>query len=224
MDMTDPTPSSREIQAFFSQRAALYHNAVIRGMAYGWGLRVLLARGGYLHSGTRVLDAGCGTGALTRALVQIARRSGMDGITINAFDLTPAMLAHLRAWLAGNGVRNVDLHQANVRDLGALPTHWRGYDLIVSSAMLEYLSPTELVIALRALAGLLAPGATLLICITRRNALMRWLVGAWWRSRLYEREELEAIFREAGLAMRFRRFPFPVSHMNLWGHVAEVRG
>jgi SAM-dependent methyltransferase len=216
---TEPGPS--DVEAFFSKRAGLYHNAVVGLLGYGWGLRVLLERSGYLRSGMRVLDAGCGTGALTRGLVRIVRRGALDRVTLNGFDLTPAMLGLLRTWLEAEGA-NVELRQANVLDLGLLPRDWSWYDLIVSSAMLEYLTPAELVEALRGLAGLLAPGGTMLVCITRRNALMRWLVGAWWRSRMYEKEELDGIFREAGLMPQFGRFPFPATHLNLWGHVVVV--
>jgi SAM-dependent methyltransferase len=221
--MPNPLPESREVEAFFSRRASIYQNAVVRLLGYGWGLGVLLAHGRYLRAGARVLDAGCGTGALTRGLVRIRRAEALQGTTFHAFDLTPAMLGLLREWLAGQGVDDVELRRANVLDLGTLPADWCGYDLIVSSAMLEYLTRDELVAALRDLAARLAPGGTLLVCITRKNALMRWLVGAWWRSNTYDRAEIAAIFRAAGLSPEFRTFPFPASHLNIWGHVIEVR-
>lgn len=213
---------AKEVSEFFSRRAAVYHTAVVGLLAYGWGLRVLLERGRYLRADARVLDAGCGTGALTRAIIRIRRAERLKGMTLQAFDLTPAMLQILSTWLSTEGVTDVELRQANVLELTGLPADWRGYDLIVSSAMLEYLTREQLVVALRELASRLAPGGRLLVCITRRNALMRWLVGAWWRSRLYQRDEIDAAFREAGLSPQFRTFPFPASHLNLWGHVIEV--
>lgn len=210
-----------EVVELYSRKTALYHNVIVGLFAYGWGLRVLLERGGYVRPGVRVLDAGCGTGALTRGIHEIRRRSAMQGVTIHAFDLTPAMLDRLRDWMASNNAV-IDLREANVLDLGSLPPDWRGYDLVVSSAMLEYLTPAGLVVALRSLVGLLAPGGTMLVCVTRRNFLMPWLIGAWWRSRMYDRAELDAVFREAGLSPRFGWFPFPAAHLNLWGHVVEV--
>ena len=213
---------SARVQELFTRRTASYHYAVVRLLAYGWGLRVLLERGEYLRSGIRVLDAGCGTGALTRGLHEIRQRRNLADVTIQAFDLTPAMLDHLSTW-ASKGGAEIELRQANVLELETLPAEWRDYDLIVSSAMLEYLTPEELVVALRSLAGRLAPGGTVLVCITRRNVLMRWLVGAWWQSRLYTRNQIDEAFRAAGLEPRFRSFPFPAWHLDVWGHVIEFK-
>ncbi len=39
-----------------------------------------------------MLDAGCGTGALTLALPEALRRKGFETKSLDAFDLTPAML------------------------------------------------------------------------------------------------------------------------------------
>jgi 2-polyprenyl-3-methyl-5-hydroxy-6-metoxy-1,4-benzoquinol methylase len=210
------------VERLYADKAAFYHRFFIDFMRYGAGLRALLARGGYLHPGMRVLDAGCGTGILSRNLHGIAAESGMEGITFHAFDLTPAMMSIFERWMAENGVKDIQLRRANVLRLEELPEDWKDYDLIVSSAMLEYLPKPSLSGALRNLAGLLAPGGKLLVCISRRNPLMKWLIEAWWKSNLYGREEIADRFEEAGLRIRFGRFPPPYRYLGLWGHVIEA--
>jgi hypothetical protein len=70
----------------------------------------------------------------------------------------------------------------------------------------------------------LRDGGTFVLFITRRNPLMRLLIGRWWASNLYEREELEEAFTAAGFASTaFRRFPPSASHLTLWGNIVEAR-
>ena len=52
-----------------------------------------------LRPGLRVLDAGCGTGALTRARYNTSLLRGAPLASLNAFDPTPAMLSQLRTAL-----------------------------------------------------------------------------------------------------------------------------
>ena len=217
-----PTEPSA-VERLYTEHARFYHRFFIDLLRYGAGLEALLAARGYLRSGMKVLDAGCGTGILTRKLHAIARRSGLEGITYHAFDLTPAMMDLFRRWMAEHGVTDVELRRADVLRTEDLPADWKDHDLVVSSAMLEYLPKDELARALRNLRGLLAPNGTLVVCISRRNVLMKWLIEVWWEANLYERAELERIFADAGLTVRFGRFPFPYDHLNLWGHVVEAR-
>ncbi len=210
------------VQRFFTANARSYHS-FIQAFRYSAGLRAFLARHHYVRPGAKVLDAGCGTGALTRALHQIGRLAGNHGLTIHAFDLTPAMIALLREWLHKYAVTNVAIQQANVLHLEALPGNWRDYDLIVSASMLEYLPKNELAHALRNLSRLLAPDGVLVVGISRNNFLMHGLIRMWWKGNLYDRAELEHRFADAGLSCRFRRFPFLYGHLNLWGYIIEAR-
>jgi cyclopropane fatty-acyl-phospholipid synthase-like methyltransferase len=88
----------------------------------------------------RVLDAGCGTGAVTLALLDALEQQKASYATIDAFDLTPEMLASCQGSLIARGVTDIRLRQADVLALDdQLPPDWRDYDLILSAAMLEYL-------------------------------------------------------------------------------------
>jgi cyclopropane fatty-acyl-phospholipid synthase-like methyltransferase len=110
-----------------------------------------------------------------------------------------------------------------VLEPGQLPVDWTGYDLIVSSAMLEHLPKDRLKDALMHIGARLAPEGRLLVVITRKNWLMKFLIEAWWKAGMYERDEVASVFEEAGLAPVFGRFPFPYNHLNLWGLVIEAR-
>ncbi len=214
-----------DIERLFTDRGGFYHVFFIDVLRYGAGLRAMLRRGGWLKNGAKVLDAGCGTGVLTRGLVDIAREQGLHGITHHAFDLTQAMLDRFDRWAKANAA-HVEMRRANVLRLADLAPDWRNYDLIVTSAMLEYLDPAELPGALRSLSDLLAPNGTLVVGLTRKNLLMRWLIGAWWKGNLYTRAEAERAFEDAGLDAHFVHFPSVYRYLDLWGHVvhAEKRG
>lgn len=205
----------------FTERHAAYAR-FIRFVRYPQGLRAFWLASPLLRPGLRVLEAGCGTGALTFAIRDAAARRGIRLAGIDAFDLTPAMLDQLRARLTARGVTNVTLAEANVLALDALPTTWREYDLVVSASMLEYVPRESFVSALRGLRALLRRGGAFVLFMTRRNPMTRLLVGSWWASNLYSASELRAAFDAAGFtSVTFRRFPASASYLTPWGHIVE---
>jgi SAM-dependent methyltransferase len=103
--------------------------------------------------GSVVLEVGCGTGAQT---VTLARNS--PGARVVAFDRSDGSLAQARARVAAAGLRNVELHRA---DLWALPYAPRSFDHAFVCFVLEHLpNPGE---ALARLRGLLRPGGTMTV-------------------------------------------------------------
>jgi cyclopropane fatty-acyl-phospholipid synthase-like methyltransferase len=157
--------------------------------------------------------------ALREALLQRGLRPG----PMHAFDLTPVMLERFRRTLRERALEGIELAEADVLQLDALPAGWSRYDLVVSASMLEYLPRDRLSGALSGLRALLKDGGTFVLFISRRNWLTRPLIGRWWRSNLYEAAELRQALRDAGFAsMTFRRFPAPFRHLDLWGYVIEA--
>jgi cyclopropane fatty-acyl-phospholipid synthase-like methyltransferase len=117
---------------------------------------------------------------------------------MHAFDLTPAMLDRFRLELAARGLTSVELREADVLHLKALPAAWTGYDLVVSASMLEYVPRDRFAGALNALRARLTDGGRLVLFITRRSWLMLPLIGRWWASNLYTRDELRRAFEKRG--------------------------
>lgn len=216
--------ATEDVQRLFTARASFYHRLFEDFFRYGNGLRAFFRTTDWLRSGVKILDAGCGGGAVTRAMNDVALQKSLGEIVFHGFDLTPAMLHIFQRWIAKTGTKDIELQQSDVLHLDGLPRHWQDYDLIVSSAMLEYLPKAALSRALMGLKGRLKPDGVLLIFITRRNILMRWLIQAWWKADMYTREELIEAFRAAGFrGIRFARFPFPYSYQNLWGFIVEAK-
>jgi ubiquinone/menaquinone biosynthesis C-methylase UbiE len=207
----------------YSSRSESYVRFV-QWVRYPQGLRAFFEGSPLLHSGLKVLDAGCGTGIVTLAFREALASRGMTRGALHAFDLTPAMLDRFRENLRTRGIHDVALVQADVLEPDALPETWRGYDLILSASMMEYLPRDRFVAALAGLRSLLNEGGTLLLFITRRNWLMKPLIGDWWDANLYSGSELAAAFRRAGFAeVAFRSFPVAARHLALWGHIVEAR-
>lgn len=101
----------------------------------------------------RVLDIGCGTGALT---CRVARR----GARVRGIDINPEMLAIARRRLHEAGVA-ADLAEAGVAELDAEPD--AAYDVVVSGLCLSELSEQELDYTLAHVARILAAGGRLLV-------------------------------------------------------------
>jgi len=213
---------SADARQLFTERPDVYAR-FIRAVRYPQGLREFWRGSLLLHHGLRILEAGCGTGALTFAVWDAAERRGIRLGAFDAFDLTPAMLDRLRTSLRRRSFRNVRLAEANVLQLDTLPTDWRDYDLVVSASMLEYVPRERFADALHGLRERLKDGGRFVLFITRRNPLTRVLIGRWWQSNLYTAPELTQAFRAAGFSrIGFPGFPFAARYLSAWGHVVEA--
>ena len=210
-----------EVVRFFTAQHGVY-DRFIQFVGYEQGLRTFFEHSALLRSGLRVLDAGCGTGAVTLAFHEALQRKGFEAQSLNAFDLTPAMLRRFQEKCESRGIE-IRTAQADVLELDRMIPKWTDYDLIVSASMLEYVARERLAEALAGLRRKLAADGRLVLFITKRNWLTRPLVGWWWRSNLYDRQELSTAFRRAGFPhVEFRAFPAAASHLATWGHIVEA--
>ncbi len=222
LDVQTKRMSVEQTRAYFSKRASFYQPVVVKMMGYGYILRALLVDRDVLTSNMKVLDAGAGTGLMTRILYPMAREKGLSNTIFHAIDLTPAMLDVLRSWIRAEGAEDViSTRIQDVLQLETMPEGWDGYDLIVSSGMLEYIPPESLHKVIAGLIHRLKPGGKLICCFSGRTILMRILVGWMWRCNLYTKSELDVIFAKAG-ATEVRHLSFPRPYHSTDPHMPAV--
>ena len=196
-----------KVQELYTERASFYDRFFINFLGWGRELEAFFRKSTYLNPNSKVLDAGCGTGIVTRILYKLAIEKDFGDVKFRAFDLTESMLDIFREWVKPQGAENIELRQANVLEIYALPQDWSEFDLVVSSTMLEYLPKNKVAAALANLKTLLKNGGTLLIFITKRSFITKWLAGRWWKTNTYRKIEIEGLFHEAGFErVEFKRF------------------
>ena len=139
----------------FSSAAATYHALASVQKAVGHNLVRLLSTAG---NPERILEAGCGTGILTMALLHRFPNAHLDAI-----DLSPAMLAE---------ARRIFPREERITWIAADAVHYRGavpYDLIVSNCALHWIDP--LLEGLYNLVAQLRPGGRLIFSIMLHGTL-----------------------------------------------------
>lgn len=191
--------SSGKVQKLYSKRALTYESLYVKRLGWGNELHAFFANHNYLQPNIKVLDAGCGTGVITRTLNNIANEKGYEELKFHAFDLTKGMLDIFQMQITEEkGLRNVELAQSDVLKPDSLPENWDEYDLIISSALLEYI-PKELTSnALGNLKQLLKVGGQMLIFITRQNFVTTLTGKLWWKTNLFDEENFQRILRDVG--------------------------
>lgn len=109
---------------------ARWYDLMDRLVPFGRAIRETLAEIAALAPGERVLDVGCGTGALA---VRLA--AGVGGGEVHGIDASPEMVEVAKGKAARAGAR-VELQVAVVE---ALPFPDASFDLVTSSLMLHHL-------------------------------------------------------------------------------------
>jgi ubiquinone/menaquinone biosynthesis C-methylase UbiE len=190
--------TSGKIQDLYTKRALNYESLYVNRLGWGKELDAFFHNSNYLQTSLKILDAGCGTGVITRTLNKIAEEKGYKGLVFHAFDLTQGMLDIFQKQITEKGLKNVELEQADVLKPNSLPSNWNEYDLIISSALLEYIPKEQIINALSNLRQLLKDGGTLLIFITRRNFVSSLASKLWWKTNLFEEDKFLAILQNVG--------------------------
>jgi SAM-dependent methyltransferase len=204
----------RAAGAFWRERADSFADQYAAHGAFGRFVRAFLDRrsallAGWLRvgSGTRVLDAGCGHGAILAALAA-------QGAVVTGLDVSAAMLERARAALAAQGSREAAGSRGATFVCAPLETAdlpEGGFDLVLAVGLLDYLDGWR--DALGRLAGWTAPGGRVVFTIPKRPSPFGFLragPGLMLRRVLFDlppivtavtRAELEAGARAAGLRL-----------------------
>jgi len=214
--------SRSAIQSLYTNRINAYQ-WFIAAFQSGKAFQQLLRRSFLLRDGIRVLDAGCGSGMATLAVLQAMRERNLEVARLQGFDLTPAMLERFERKLQEMRIHDVQLRQADVLDFDQLPLSWADYDLIVSTSMLEYLPKADLPRALAGLRARLAPNGHILMMITRKTPETKVFVEWAWHAERYSKGELLRALDEAGLREpQFCRFPWRYFWLNRANYVVQA--
>lgn len=108
-----------------------------------------------IKKGQKVLDLGCGTGALTL-------RAEQKGAKVKGIDINPQMLeiAQKQA-IKKNLIQNIELCEMGVAELGSEESE--SYNVVISGLCFSELSEDELIYTLKEVKRILKPGGFLLI-------------------------------------------------------------
>ena len=74
-----------EVQEIYTKKADLYHRIFFDILKCDKAIQSFFQKENYLRSEMRVLDAGCGSGLITKILVDISKQKNLSNITFNAF-------------------------------------------------------------------------------------------------------------------------------------------
>ena len=152
-----------------------------------------------LPAGARVLDAGCGTGLLTLALMRVLRRpANIAAIDLSRRSLQTARRAARKQRPAARC--GVTFAQANAL---TLPFADETFDLVMTSGVLEYLPLRG---GLGELARVLAPGGHLLFVPVRPSPLTR-ILEVMFRFKAHPPEAVDTDTRHFFRIIEHYRFP-----------------
>jgi ubiquinone/menaquinone biosynthesis C-methylase UbiE len=167
-----------------------------------------------IRPGDRVLDIGCGTGALS---IAIAERH--PGAHVSALDPDPKALARARAKATRAGV-TVAWHEGFA---DALPFESGAFQHVVSSLMLHHLTSEARAAAFREVVRVLAPGGAFHVLDfgPPAGALDRLLLSLFHRDERLEDNlggRIPSMLAAAGLggARELRRMRSPFGAMAIW--------
>jgi ubiquinone/menaquinone biosynthesis C-methylase UbiE len=151
-----------------------------------------------LPAQARVLDAGCGTGLLTLALLKVLDQP----LRITAIDLSSSSLATARRAVAENSGRtqSVRFAQANLLQL---PFADDSFDLIMTSGVLEYVSLSE---GFEELARVIRPGGYMLHLPVRPSPAST-LLEVMFRFKAHPPREVEQQTNRHFRVVKHHRFP-----------------
>jgi len=165
-------PVSTYVLMRILESAPARYDAGMRLLTFGQIDRAYDRLAGHVEPGMRVLDVGCGTGAL-------ALRAARHGARVKGIDISAALLEVAAERVRQAGLEAaIELAEEGVAELDAEPD--AAYDAATSGLCFSELSDDEVTYALAQLRRLLRPGGRLLIAdeVKPPGRAARWLLAA----------------------------------------------
>jgi len=185
----------------YYDRIARFYDLTFKLNGYGRSLDQYFATHPLpVSRGARILDAGCGTGLLTLALVRAVRFP----VSITALDLSSTSIEAARKALADSRGRKRDVTFAQ-GNLLSLPFADGSLDLVVTSGALEYVPLSD---GLAEIARVMAPGGHLLH-LPCRPSVASTLLEILFRFKSHPPREVERNTERHFRIVHHYRFPVP---------------
>jgi ubiquinone/menaquinone biosynthesis C-methylase UbiE len=167
----------------YYDKIAAFYDLTFKLNGYGRSLDQYFANNPLpISRGAKILDAGCGTGLLTLALM----RSIHFPVNITALDLSATSITAARKAVAESPGRSRDVTFTE-GNLLSLPFADNSLDLVVTSGALEYVPLAE---GISELARVITPGGHLLHIPCRRPSLATTFVEILFRFKSHPRKEI----------------------------------
>lgn len=167
----------------YYDKIAAYYDLTFKLNGYGRSLDQYFANYPLpISRGARILDAGCGTGLLTLALL----RTLHVPVNITALDLSATSISAARKAVEESPGRTRDVTFAE-GNLLSLPFSDNSLDLVVTSGALEYVPLDE---GMSELVRVIAPGGHLLHIPCRRPSLATTCLEILFRFKSHPRKEI----------------------------------
>lgn len=187
----------------FYDRIERFYDLTFKLNGYGKSLDQYLERHPLpVSENARILDAGCGTGTLTLALLRALK----SPVKLTAIDLSSSVISTARKYVNKNNPNQQEVRFAQGNVL-ALPFADESFDLIVTSGVLEYVPLEE---GIRELARVIAPGGYFLHLPMRPSVATRFLE-LLFRFKTHPPEEVaDTTDRHFKLVSHYRFPPFQI--------------
>ena len=204
--------STTAINGFFDRVGPRFYSYFFASIGYRSSLKYFVRLNHHclgIRDGMKVLDAGIGTGFLTVGLL----REVPIAMTVIGLDFSKGMLIGLNRWLKELGLEG--RVKLNLADMRHMPFPDATFDLVVTSAAMEYLPDVSE--GIHECGRVLRPGGKLLFIATR-DSLMGKVIAATWKNKILDPDHVKECMRQAGIArIDDLRFPWYFPHANWWG-------
>jgi len=187
----------------FYDRIERFYDFSFKLNGYGRSLdRYMEAHPLPVFENARILDAGCGTGTLTLALLRTLRVP----VKLTAIDLSASSMATARKYVNKNNPQQQEVRFAQGNVL-ALPFPDDAFDLVVTSGVLEYVPLED---GFTEMARVIAPGGYFLHLPMRPTAVTT-LLELLFRFKVHPPDELaETTDRHFQVVSHYRFPPFQI--------------
>ncbi|HMH44554.1 MAG TPA: methyltransferase domain-containing protein [Pyrinomonadaceae bacterium] len=187
----------------FYDRIERFYDLTFKLNGYGRSLdRYMEAHPLPVFENARILDAGCGTGTLTLALLRTLRVP----VKLTAIDLSASSMATARKYVNNNNPQQQEVRFAQGNVL-ALPFPDDAFDLVVTSGVLEYVPLED---GFTEMARVISPGGYFLHLPMRPTAVTT-LLELLFRFKVHPPEDLaETTDRHFQVVSHYRFPPFQI--------------